>query len=105
MLNAETLKKSTCECDAKLRQNDVTVVHEIAIADMFVDWCRFAISNTDSSDEEEIFNKSKPASKLIADGTKDFKEQKPQVMTLSEKPPDMTHADWAMENLSRSPGS
>lgn len=65
--------------------------------------CRFAVSNTDSSDEEEIFSKSKQTSKYVAKQSTEL-HQAHQAPPLSAKSPNMSHADWAMENLSRSPG-
>ena len=54
---------------------------------------RFAIS----SDEEEIFSKG------ANQGTKLIPVRK--MTTLSKRSPNMSHADWAVENMSRSPGS
>lgn len=64
---------------------------------------RFAISNTDS-DEEEIFSKGESKQRMANQGCELIQTHKAQVTTLSKKSPNMSHADWAVENMSRSPG-
>lgn len=83
---------------------------------------RYVISHDESSDEE-IFNRTKqknnsagiPLQHPKASETKPTKTSQtklpktsqtklPEPSTLSEKSPQMTAADWAMENMSRSPG-
>lgn len=80
---------------------------------------RFAISDTDSS-EEEIFSKGKseyeerllkddrprPMSSKAAETMQNRPDHHEALLTLSERSPNMSHAEWAMQNMSRrSPGT
>lgn len=80
---------------------------------MYFRMCSFAISDTGSS-EEEIFTKGESnREKLLGDqrpmsskGVESLHriEHNERLTKLSVRSPNMTHADWAMENMSRSPG-
>ena len=74
---------------------------------------RFAIANTDSSEEDEIFSKGEMSRELLGkDMNRPMTSQRSENLqqgnsrtVITEKPPTMTHAEWVMENMSRSPGT
>ena len=70
--------------------------------------CRIVSSS--SSSDEEIFVKSKSKHLHDVDGgaRKAYENSRPASVgpraILSERSPDMTHAEWAIQNMSQSPG-
>lgn len=65
--------------------------------------CRFVVSTSESSDEE-IFSKDISTLKSSSQAKKKHRALVTPVNVLSERSPSMTPAEWAMENMSRSPG-
>lgn len=70
--------------------------------------CCCCFHRLDSSDEEELFCKDNPVTSSRGARAQAIPASKGghkgKLRALSEKSPNMTHADWAMENMCRTPG-